>query len=149
MLWILRIGETYISKDNLSPEFFWLGDCIVCGFVCVAIEAIDATRHGCLEGCRGEFKYALRCTQCLQTKQQVTLTSMILAYTFIVPPTPEETLIVYMAKDASSPPVRVPPTIMFPPTHKPHKRASFKERPTHAPKEARILDRLLSFSNNN
>ena len=68
------------------------------------------------------------------------------AYTFIVPPTPEETLIVYMAKDARAPPVRDPLTIMFPPTQRPHRRASFKERPTPAPNEARILARLLSFS---
>ena len=46
-------------------------------------------------------------------------------YTFIVAVMPDETLIVYMAKEASWPPVSSPPAIMFPPTHRPHKTASF------------------------
>ncbi len=52
-------------------------------------------------------------------------TSIIREYTFIVAVIPEETLIVYIAKDASWPPVNAPPTIIFPPTHKPHSKASY------------------------
>ena len=50
---------------------------------------------------------------------------MMREYTFIVAVMPDETLIVYMAKEASWPPVNSPPAIMFPPTHRPHKTASF------------------------
>lgn len=59
----------------------------------------------------------------LHSSQQ--FTSIIRAYTFIVPVTPDDTLIVYIAKEASSPPVRDPPTMRFPPTHRPHNKASY------------------------
>ena len=125
MLRLLRVGEGDVVQLDLALERVLRSERHVGRVVLLAVVTVQTAALHWLEGVRRQLEHSLRRSQRLRDRKPPDSTSMMREYTFIVAVMPDETLIVYMAKEASWPPVSSPPAIMFPPTHNPHKTASF------------------------